>query len=299
MTGHLIHIGYPKTGSNFLRRWFRAHPQLAYADGGIAGFTNVYQIARDGAAPPRDVRYRVTSAEGLATPHPSFGEAVSDFDTPRPVPMDAAQAAVCRALAELFPTAKVLIVTRGFRAAVLPMYSQFVRNGGNLEFAAFCDSLEQAIPSRQDGWDYNYVVGLYAAAFGAANVIVMPYELLRDDVAAFTSALAEQLGVAPFAAPRERVNASLSAEELYWYPKITRVVKTAMPGRVFRRYALVALRNGLRVPIRVLQRLRPGTPVTAASIPESLIDAFRGRAECLRDHPLYARYASDYLLMSR
>src|SRR5262249_37217403 len=42
MTGHLIHIGYPKTGSNFLRAWFAQHPQLAYADGGIAGFLDAY-----------------------------------------------------------------------------------------------------------------------------------------------------------------------------------------------------------------------------------------------------------------
>src|SRR5688572_8511748 len=90
MTGHLIHIGYPKTGSNFLRRWFDAHPQLAYANDGIAGFTNVYEVARSGAALPTDVRYRVTSAEGLATPHPTFGDPVSEFDAPWPVPIDVA-----------------------------------------------------------------------------------------------------------------------------------------------------------------------------------------------------------------
>jgi hypothetical protein len=298
MTGHLIHIGYPKTGSNFLRRWFRGHPQLAYTDGGIAAFRNVYEIVKDGAALPWDALYRVTSAEGLATPQASFGDAVYDLDTPPPVAMNAAQAAVCRTLAELFPTATVLIVTRGFRGAILSMYSQVARNGGNLEFEPFCAGLESAISAREDGWDYSHLIGLYTAAFGPANVIVLPYELLRDDANAFTNTLADRLGIDRFAAPPERVNTSLSPEELYWYPRISRVVKSAAPRGLLRRYALAALNNRLRVPIRVLQRLHPGTPITAAAIPQSLIEAFRGRADWLRDNPLYAAYASDYLFSS-
>ncbi|HEX9985821.1 MAG TPA: hypothetical protein VGF69_21355 [Thermoanaerobaculia bacterium] len=295
MTGHLIHIGYPKTGSNFLRRWFRGHPRLAYADGGIAGFHNVYDIVKAGAGLPSGALYRVTSAEGLATPQPTFGDRISEYERPRPVRMDEAQAAVCRMLAGLFPTASVLIVTRGFRAAVLSMYSEFARNGGNLEFAPFCAHLETVMPSREDGWDYCYLIGLYTAAFGASNVIVMPYELLRDDPDAFTNTLADRLGVEHFAAPRERVNTSLSPEELYWYPRITRIVKKAAPRRLFHSYALAAFKNRLRIPIRVLQRLRPGAPVTAAAVPERLAEAFRGRADCLRDHPLYQAYAPDYL----
>jgi len=34
----LIHIGDPKSVSNALRRWFGAHLQLAFVDGGLAGF---------------------------------------------------------------------------------------------------------------------------------------------------------------------------------------------------------------------------------------------------------------------
>jgi hypothetical protein len=50
MSRHLVHIGYPKAGSTYLQRWFASHPQLAYREGGIAGFPNVYALARDGAA---------------------------------------------------------------------------------------------------------------------------------------------------------------------------------------------------------------------------------------------------------
>jgi|GEM_PF-5080405 len=44
MRGHLIHIGFPKSGSTFLQEWFRQHPQLFYAPGGLGGFYNVYEI---------------------------------------------------------------------------------------------------------------------------------------------------------------------------------------------------------------------------------------------------------------
>ena len=33
MIGHLIHIGYAKAGSTFLRSWFAQHPQLVLCGG--------------------------------------------------------------------------------------------------------------------------------------------------------------------------------------------------------------------------------------------------------------------------
>ncbi len=295
MTGHLIHIGYPKTGSNFLRRWFAGHPQLDYAEGAIAGFRDVYQIVQRAAAPrERAPLYRVTSSEGFATPHPSFGESLVDH-TRREMPMEEAQAAACDLLADLFPNAKVLIVTRGFRSAIPSIYSQAVRAGASADFATFCAHLEDAVRTNIDGWNYCALFGMYRERFGDANVIVMPYELLRDDPETFTAAIEARLGLQHFTPPTERVNASLSPVELYWYPRLSRAVRKIGSDRVLARYARAALVNGLRVPIRILQRLRPGTPANLGDIPEGLVEAYRGRADCLRDHPLYARYASDYL----
>jgi hypothetical protein len=295
MTGHLIHIGYPKTGSNFLRGWFRQHPQLDYAEGGIAGFRDVYSIVRHGAGGPRGTLYRVTSAEGLATPHTSFGKPVTEHDTAWQRPMQESQAATCTILSELFPGAKVLIVTRGFRSAVFSMFSQFTRTAGRGDFATFCANLESVIPERGDGWDYCWLIALYVRAFGAENVIVMPWELLRDDVDRFVRTLEGRLGLEHLAPSRGRVNTSLSAEELYWYPRITGLVRRLSSKRLFRLYARAAFVNRFRLPIRILQRIRPGTPVTAADVPASLLAAYRGRADCLRDDALYAPYAADYL----
>jgi hypothetical protein len=293
MTGHLIHIGYPKTGSTFLQRWFAAHPQLAFADGGIAGFRDAYAIARESVAPRADLLYRVTSCEALTAPHASEGEVV-EYGRERPVDMTTSQSAACTALAELFPNALVLIVTRGFRSMILSSYSQYVRSGGDADLADLIAGKTNL--SALDPWNYDALIELYTRAFGEANVIVMPYELLRDDVDAFTRALETRLGLSRFDTAPDRMNPSLSAIEMYWYPRLTRAArKLPIGSRLRGLYQRGTFANRFRAPIAVLQRLRPGTPVVAAAIPDEILHAYRGKAERLRGNPLYARYAADYL----
>ena len=297
MRGHLIHIGYPKSGSNFLRRWFAQHPQLSFAEGSVAGFRDVYQMVRAAAGRSEVTSYHVTSCEGFATPLEGFGHRPADHTVAPQVPMGQAQEAACRNLRELFPNANVLIVTRGFRGAILSMYSQYVRTGGPLDFADFCASIERAIPQREDGWDYGFLIGMYEKAFGEENVIVLPYELLRDDADSFTRALEQRLGLDHFAPSSEKMNASLAAEEMAWYPRFSRLIRRVGNARVTRFYAKQAMKNRLRAPIRLLQSLRPVAPPTIDSIPETLLAAYRGRADCLRGRPLYAPYEAEYLIM--
>ena len=294
MTGHLIHIGYPKTGSNFLRLWFAGHPQLEYAEGGIAGFHDVYEMVRRAATPSSGALYRVTSSEGFATPQSTFGKDVVQH-WQREIPMEVAQAAACELLAELFPNAKVLVVTRGFRSAVPSIYSQAVRAGSPVELETFCRQLEDAVRAGIDGWNYCRLLGMYRERFGAANVMALPYELLRDDPDAFTAAIESRFGLEHFTPPAERVNASLSPVELSWYPRLSRAVRRLGSDRVLSRYARAALANRFRLPIRLLQRIRPAEPANLRDLPESLVEAYRGRADCLRGEALYAPYASDYL----
>jgi hypothetical protein len=300
MTRHLIHIGYPKTGSNFLRGWFAAHPQLAFADGGIAGFGSVYDIARQAGGAATSALYRVTSAEGLATPHPQVGDAAPvDYERMTRIMMPAAQADVCGTLADIFPNARVLIVTRGFRSMILSAYSQYVRTGGTLSFADFAAPRGAGAQTFNDAWNYDHMIELFRAAFAPEDVILLPYELLREDAGAFTAALEARLGLAPFQHRAERANRSLSPVELAWYPKVTRLIGRLPLGRlrprIQARYFAAGRVNRLAGPIGILQRLRPQEPVTAASVPDAAVEACRGRAERLRDEPLYARYAAEYL----
>lgn len=296
MTRHLLHIGYPKAGSTYLQRWFDAHPQLAYREGGIAGFRDVYAIARDGAAGGDEPLYRVTSTEGLSVPTLDAGQIAVDYHQRRGTDIAAAQLKVCRTLAELFPRAVVLIVTRGFRSMVLSTYSQFVRSGGFVDLPDLVALARGPELERVGPWDYDRLIAAYVGAFGAENVVVMPYEMLRDDAAAFTRLLSEKLGIQPFDGRIARVNESLSAAEMYWYPRVARLVLATRVQRLYRLYVRASFTNRLRRPIRLLEKLRPRRAVTDAMIPDDVIEQFRGRAETLRANPLYARYQREYLL---
>lgn len=296
MTGHLLHIGYAKTATNFLRAWFAAHPQIGFVHGGIAGFANVHELSRLTGPGRPEPRWRVTSSEVLATPHPEVGGERATYDRARRAALPAEQGEICDRLAGLFPGAAVLVVTRGFRSMILSSYSQYVRTGG-------ADDLEALIADAQDGaaWHYDRLIALYRAAFGADRVILLPWELLRDDPAAFAGAIEARLGLDPGPPlPGRRYNPSLSPVELRWYPRLTRAILALPVGararkRLFEAHARATFRNRLRRPIALLQRLRPAPPVTAELIPDALVERFRGQADLLRCEPLFTPYSADYL----
>lgn len=290
-TRHLLHVGYPKAGSTFLQQWFSGHPQLAHHYGAIAGFRDMHAIAREGTL-DHHYRYRVTSNEELVAPRPDAGSAAVDYEHPREgVTLAVAQERVCAMLAALFPNATVLIVTRGFRSMILSSLSQYARSGGEADLRELLGHGQQ----REHAWHYDALIALYRRTFGDENVLVLPYELLRDDAEAFTRTLAGRLGIDPHPPSRERVNESLSPVEMVWYPRLTRIVRCVPSRRLFDLYIRAALRNDLRLPIALLDRIRPVKPFTSGSIPEEVVARFRGCADSLRENPLYAPYAADYL----
>jgi hypothetical protein len=290
MIGHLLHVGFPKTGSKFLQRWFSEHPQLVYREGQFAGYRDVYAVEHHAVAARDGVRYHVTSSEGFTAPRRDAGREVVAYEDS--VDPSIAQETVCALLASLFPNAHVLIVTRGFRSMILSSFSQYARSGGDV-------ALEQLIAhaSIEHPWNYDRVVGMYLKAFGNDKVIVLPYELLRDDVDRFLRAIEERLGLQHFLTPPDRMNASLSPVEMYWYPRLTRAVRRLPIGAYLKRmYLYGAFRNRFRPAIAMLQRVRPGKPVTSDAIPDHVIAAFGDKARTLCNDPLYAPYAQDYLV---
>jgi len=281
VTRHLIHIGYPKTGSNALRAWFASHPGIAFHDGAIAGWRSVYDIATDPAEGDPSRIWRVTSGEGLATPHPAVGRRRVDYASLDSGEVAAGQARVCGALAALFPGAAILVVTRGFRAMLLSSYSQYVRTGGRLDFAAFCEADAAGI------WDYDRLTGLYEDAFGAGNVIVLPYERLRDDPAGFLAELGDRLGLDPVALAIPALNAAVSPAALAWFPRLAR----RLPAGLFARAAAGASLDRLA---RLLQKLRPLPLPDETSVPEATLRRYGACAARLRARPGFAAYVREY-----
>jgi hypothetical protein len=299
---HLIHVGYPKAGSTFLQKWFERHPDLHYAPEGIAGFRDVYQVCRE---PATSHRCHVTSCEGLSAPNGNRGALREDSVREVLAMVDRIkenQAEVCRTLRCLFPGSSILIVTRGFMSIAKSGYSQYVRTGGTLTFRELHGRLAGVTSTdAHDPHDFDYLIGLYRAAFGHDNVIVLPYELLRDDTRRFIAVLEERLQLQHADIDIGRMNPSLSPEELYWYPRVSRIVRTATSrmGRVGKRisrwYGTRVFAARLRPLVHVLSWVTRGRKTTDADFPPDAMLQFRGNADLLRDDPLYAPYAADYL----
>src|SRR5581483_6310380 len=184
--GHLIHVGFPKAGSTSLQAWFERHPELVYAHGRFGGYRTLRHLPARTGDPSRGPAWHVSSEERLVLPAP---DDLGDLNTLGDVRERRARA--CVVLRLLSPGATILLVTRGFRGALQSIYAHFVSAGGRLGIGEAFGSGRVDLDALLD---YDEAIALYEQAFGAENVIVLPFELLRDDPSAFLSALSKRLG---------------------------------------------------------------------------------------------------------
>lgn len=283
MTRHLIHIGFPKAGSTSLQDWFAAHPEMSSIPNTIAGAYEAHSFAQQIANEPTPPAWRVTSSELFTYP-----AIEASPDTPLGVPIQIRQERVCAALADLFPTSSILIVTRGLRASVFSAYSQYVRAGGTRSAEA---TFRDHAVDFADTWDYDRVVDLWSTAF-QGRVCVLPFELLREDPTAFIHAIEDFLELEHTPVDLPRLNPSLSAKELRWYPRLSALV-FALTRRAPGLAARYRYRIGSRAIRPVLERL-PGRPVTASDVPPELVAACSARAAKVRERPEFAKYRTEY-----
>jgi hypothetical protein len=254
----------------------------------------------------REYKYYVASFEGLSMPIRSAGGVHLDFIYARPVRetrVKEKQAAVCSVVRTLYPGSRVLIITRGFKGMLTSVYSQCVRLGGRLHLDDACRDFAEGLRVNDEHyWDFDYFIRLYGEAFGEENLIVLPYELLRDDQDRFLAVLEERLSIGHAEVKLGRLNPSLSPEELYWYPVISRAVTAAASRlgdarfqKIYSWYVGRTLDNRLRPLINMLRLMRPGRKITEADFPDDVLDYCKGKATLLKGNPLYAPYAVEYL----
>jgi hypothetical protein len=293
---HLLHVGYPKTGSKFLQQWLAAHPDIAFSQWGIAGFRDAHAMMAAAAGPALPA-WHATSHEGLLTPLADHGDLGGKGVR---LPSRDGQRAACTLLAGLFPGAHILVVTRGYEGLIRSFYAELILGGASYAFADFCDALLAQVEAGTDVFDVDAALDAYAGGFGEERLLVLPYELLRDRPAAFLGAIEARLGIEPAPVPSNRVRPSPPETRLAAYRRMTRWVRSvpgsaSLKGRIGRGY-VAALRNGrlarVAAAIEGLGR-GSGGPVP---VPPRLIEALAGRSERLRVNPLYRDYAADYLL---
>ncbi|HEV2814494.1 MAG TPA: hypothetical protein VGW10_14660 [Solirubrobacteraceae bacterium] len=300
MPGHLIHIGFPKAGSTALAAWFDAHPQMTHAPNGLGGFYSAFALAAYAAGSGPEPLWHVTSGESLSFPRLSDAAPARDPSRPaRDRSLTDSRERVCRMLRALTGEATILIVTRGFRTAMLSGYSQYLKGGGR----------DRATELRPDpaviaeALDYDAVVALYEEAFGRERVIVLPFELLREDPAAFVGALEARLGLRPGTAPPLEVrNPSLTPAGRVWQRRMTlaaglvaRVLPARLGERLLAGLARLGTEDRLLRPLELLGQIAPGAAEERVEVPDDVLAALRGRAASLHGRRFYDRFAAEYL----
>jgi len=244
----LIHIGYHKTGTTWLQRFLFDNPDAGFWGAfkrdkkslELLVYTNsldfdaneckryFYQLIRNAIA---NSLVPVLSQERLSgSPH-SGG-----YDSKE----------IANRLAGVFPEGKVLIVIREQTSMILSTYSQYVNKGGPCPLTNYLQRPSQGRGKAPlfnfDHFKYHRLIGYYINLFGKANVLVLPFELLKDKPQDFVSQIVGFSGVKPESKTIEnlpfssKLNKQLSPFEIFAKRRSNYLVnreKTLNPGVIF------------------------------------------------------------------
>jgi hypothetical protein len=193
----LLHIGYHKTGSGWLRRLFFNDPRTGFGwlgkDPGKHPIRRLVQ-ARPFEFDPAGLRadfeelMRPAEASGLfpvisferLSGHPFSG----GYDSKE----------IADRLAEVFPEARIFVALREQRSIVVSTYKQYVRSGGTASLLGFLKpppppSVRVPLFDLRH-FEYHHLVSYYRGLFGSERVLVLTYEQFAEDPAAYVSRIA-------------------------------------------------------------------------------------------------------------
>jgi hypothetical protein len=198
----LIHIGYHKTGSGWLRRHFFSNPQTGF--GWLGKDPGKHPIRRLVAARPLefDAAFFHSMFETLLRPIEAAGLfPVLSFERLSGHPFSGGYDGkeIANRLAEVFPEGQVLVVLREQGSVILSTYNQYVREGGVSSLESFLrppytPSLRAPLFDLRH-FEYHHLLRYYRGLFGPEQMLALTYEQFVDDPAAFVSAIARFSGL--------------------------------------------------------------------------------------------------------
>ncbi len=122
---------------------------------------------------------------------------------------------ICSRLSEVFDAPKIFMMLREQKALILSCYFQYLRMGGTLPLQDYVSQPDdERVPKFNKGFfQFNHLISTYQKAFGKGHVLVLPYEMFRDEPHQMLEKLRSFAGAAmpdslPFA---QKVNSRLNA----------------------------------------------------------------------------------------
>jgi len=194
----LIHVGPHKTGSSWLQNRFFPHvPGIVY-EGRARDSHAAFLVPDFGDFSPEAVREiylgALERAQAEDKPLVISDEALGG----RPFHQKFFRAIAAYRLRAAFPQARILVVARAQEAVIQSMYGEYLRYG-------YASSLEGFLAQQTgnpaiaplldlDYYDWDRVQDFYEEIFGAAQVRVVPMELMLSDTAALSGIVETLLG---------------------------------------------------------------------------------------------------------
>jgi len=195
----LVHIGYHKTGTKWLRAALFRDPATGYGwvpkdSTPIRALVRDRPLEFDPAATRAGLEPLVAEVEATGLfPVVCWGRLAGQaFSGGHDVKE------IADRLRAVLPEARILAVIREQQSVIVSTYKQYVKAGGAATLRAFLE------PAEDQGWrvptfDYEYfeydrLLGYYRSLFGAEAVFVLPYEQLVRDRRAFVTRVADFAG---------------------------------------------------------------------------------------------------------
>jgi len=197
----LLHIGYHKTGSRWLRFLFFGNPATGY--GWVDKTGPDHPVRRLVGARP----FEFDAQQSRAEFEPLLQRIEDDGLFPvvsferfsgNPFSGGYDSKEIADRLIQVFPKARVLVVVREQRSMIVSTYKQYVREGGALQPRKFM--LPPTSRSMRVPWfdlrhfEYHHLLAYYRQLFGEDVVLALTYEQFVRDPAGFVEELARFAG---------------------------------------------------------------------------------------------------------
>jgi hypothetical protein len=286
MQHNLIHIGYRKAASTFLRDWFYFHPALK-----LQSVDSIAELSH----PTDGFQYFVYSEAFLlfkANDRPRNIENLQKFQREK-----------CEELKQKLNGSKILLITRAPEQCVFSEYSEFIKNGG---FKSYNEMKDDALAQEYfiGYYNINFVIELYEQAFGKENMIVLPMELLEEDPHQFVVQLEKSLKIEHFDFQYHKRNPSRSPKQLWAFRKISLFVWrcTAIFGKYRKGLYYLYVKylekesyknKKLSIPITILSVFK-WKSVEEMHVPETLLKQMKQNNTILRNYPLFENFSNKY-----
>ncbi len=190
----VLHIGFSKCASTYLRSLFRAHPgvHLVFKSGFFTPFlaqdmtfAEYQQLFRDDHA-----IINVESDEHLTLPgvHPTLGVRTTNLDE---------FAQVADKIRECLPDVRIIMVIRNQSSLIVARYSEYLISGGSLSFDEFADSL-LGKDQGDNRWYQNYyrrIIGILEERFPPPNLLFLLQEAMREDTLGTAARISRFIGL--------------------------------------------------------------------------------------------------------